>query len=101
MSATIQQAIIDVLIKKTIIATKDVHAKTIILGGGVTANKELRYQLKEKITKEIPNVNYLIPHSKLCTDNAAMIGAVAFCNLDKQVNWKKINVNANLSISNI
>ena len=45
----VQQAIIDVLLKKTIQAAKDYKVKTIILGGGVSANKELRKQLGEKI----------------------------------------------------
>ncbi len=98
MSATIQQKIIDVLIKKTIMAVKDFRAETIILGGGVIANKELRSQFKEKLSKQESNINLFLPNRKLCTDNAIMIGVAGFCNLDKQKNWKKINVIANLSI---
>ena len=44
MAAEVQQAIIDVLIKKTIKAVKDFNAKSLILGGGVSANQELRKQ---------------------------------------------------------
>src|SRR3989344_9224790 len=58
MCFAIQDAICDVLIKKTINAAKDFKAKSIILGGGVSANQELRKQLKERIAKEIPNTRY-------------------------------------------
>lgn len=74
----VQQAIIDVLIHKTLKAAKNFKAKSIILGGGVAANQELRRQFKEKIRKEIPDSLFLIPDSKFCTDNAAMIAATAY-----------------------
>jgi len=100
MCREIQQAVIDVLIKKTIKAAKDYKVKTIILGGGVSANKELRKQLQEKIKKEIPNTKYLIPDTKYCTDNAAMVGVAGYFNWlkNKSRNWKKIEVNANLKL---
>ena len=96
MCKEVQQAIIDVLIKKTIKAIKDYRAKSIILGGGVAANEELRKQFKEKIKKEIPDTRYLIPDTKYCTDNAAMIGVVAFFH-QKDIK-KDIEAKANLRI---
>lgn len=98
MAAEIQQAIIDVLVEKTIRATKENKAKTIILGGGVAANKELRKQLREKIEKELPNTYYLKPNLSFCTDNAAMIGVTAFYHLNKKRSWQKIRANANLRL---
>ena len=106
MSFEIQQAINDVLIKKTIKAGKDFRVKTIILGGGVSANKQLRYRLREKIKKEIPNTKYLIPDTKYSTDNAAMIAITAYFHLKKCLtpgvkhfrNWKKIKAQANLRL---
>ena len=75
----IQQAIIDVLIAKTIRATKEHDAKSIILGGGVAANKELRQQLKKAVAFELTKTTTLyLPPSKLTTDNAAMIGAAGY-----------------------
>jgi len=100
MAKEIQQAIIDVLIKKTIKAAKNYKAKSIILGGGVVANKELRKQLKEKIKKEIPNSQFLIPDSRLCTDNAAMVALAGYFNRKKATkNYQKIKALANLRIN--
>jgi len=98
MAAEIQQAIIDVLIKKTIRATKENKVKTIILGGGVAANKELRRQLREKIEKELPDAYYLKPDLSLCTDNAAMIGVTAFYHLNERKSWQEIEAKANLRL---
>jgi N6-L-threonylcarbamoyladenine synthase len=94
-----QQAIIDVLIEKTIRAAKECRAKTIILAGGVAANKELREQLAAA-TKNILNSLFLIPDFKLCTDNGAMIAIAGYFNQKKikPSNWKTIIANANLRI---
>lgn len=102
MCAEAQQAIIDVLIKKTIKASKEYKTKTIILGGGVSANKELRKQLRIKIKKEIPDTRYKIPDIKYSTDNALMIATTAYYRWlkGKKRGWKKIAVNANLRIEN-
>jgi len=100
MCAEIQQAIIDVLIHKTLKAAKNYYkVKSIILGGGVVANTELRKQFKEKIEKELKNVKFFIPETEFCTDNAAMVAITAFFNQKKKTkNWKKIKANANLRI---
>jgi len=104
MCAEIQQAIIDVLIKKTLKAAKDFKAKSIIIGGGVAANSELRRQFKEKIQKEIPNTKCIIPDTKYCTDNAAMIAVAAYFNravsakATASQSWKNIKADGNLSL---
>ena len=95
-----QQAIIDVLIHKTMKAAKDFKVKSIILGGGVASNEELRKQFQEKIQKEIPDTKYSIPDIKYCTDNAVMIALTAYFSRKKAkgINWKKVEVDANLKI---
>ncbi len=108
MCVEIQQAIIDVLIKKTIQAAKDFRVKTIILGGGVSANKELRKQFSEKVAKELSppydgrqkeGTQVIFPESSLSTDNALMIAVAGYFNRDKKINWKKLKAESNLRIS--
>ncbi|MEK7665187.1 MAG: tRNA (adenosine(37)-N6)-threonylcarbamoyltransferase complex transferase subunit TsaD [Patescibacteria group bacterium] len=98
MAAEIQQAIIDVLIKKTIKAAKDYKVKTAILGGGVSANQELRKQLKEKIKKELPDTQCLIPNTQLSTDNALMTAITCYFHKKKKIAWQKIKAEANLRL---
>ncbi|NKQ39327.1 MAG: tRNA (adenosine(37)-N6)-threonylcarbamoyltransferase complex transferase subunit TsaD [Methanosarcinales archaeon] len=74
----IQQAIIDVLIIKTIKAAKQYQVKSIVIGGGVVANQELRKQFLAMIKKEIPRVQFLLPELKYSTDNAAMIAVQGY-----------------------
>ena len=91
-----QQAVIDVLIKKTIRAAQEFKAKTIILAGGVAANDELRKQLKENVNFQIPNCKFLIPHIKFTTDNAAMIALAAYFHRNDKL--KKLTANGNLEL---
>ena len=75
----IQQAIVDVLISKTICAAKEFNTQSIILGGGVAANSELRAQMKKAVVRELTKTTALyLPPAKLTTDNAAMIGAAGY-----------------------
>lgn len=76
VAASFQQAIFDVLIVKILKAVNHYPVKSIILSGGVAANKTLRSQLKEKL-KELKLPLYY-PQLNLCTDNAAMIGSAAY-----------------------
>lgn len=73
-----QQAVIDVLVRKTIKAASKYRVKSILLAGGVAANKELKRQMEEKIGHELENVSFHAPQPIFCTDNAAMVGAAAY-----------------------
>jgi N6-L-threonylcarbamoyladenine synthase len=75
-AAAFQDAIVDVLVSKTIQAALDQGVKQILLAGGVAANSSLR----DRFLAESP-LPLLIPPPILCTDNAAMIGACAFYHL--------------------
>ncbi|MEK7519531.1 MAG: tRNA (adenosine(37)-N6)-threonylcarbamoyltransferase complex transferase subunit TsaD [Patescibacteria group bacterium] len=98
MCNEIQQAIIDVLISKTLKAAKDFKAKTIILGGGVSANNELRKQFKVYSLES--KVEFLVPPKKLCTDNAVMIATSAYFYWlkNKELKPETIEANANLRL---
>ena len=101
IAASFQQAVIDVLISKTIKAAREYKVKSILLGGGVSANKELQKQLKEIINKEIPDTGYRIPDTNLTTDNALMIAIAAYYNVIGRKNiksWKSVQTDANLKL---
>lgn len=72
MAKEIQQAVIDVLVAKTLKAAALFQAKTIVLGGGVSSNEELRRQLKERLGKERPQTKLFLPPKGLATDNGVM-----------------------------
>jgi N6-L-threonylcarbamoyladenine synthase len=92
-----QQAIIDVLISKTFKAVEKYKAKTVILSGGVAANKELRKQFEVQSSKL--NVKFLTPVKNLCMDNGAMIAMSGWHNRHKATkNYSKLTANANLRI---
>ncbi len=99
MAAEIQQAIIDVLIFKTIKAVKEYKVKSIILGGGVIANNELKKQFKVQVLKL--KLNFLAPPRKFCTDNGTMIGIAGYYNYLRKriVKPEKLIANANLRIA--
>jgi len=89
MCSETQQAVIDVLIRKTLKAARDYKVKSIILGGGVAANEELRKQFKKK-------AEVFVPSKVFCTDNAAMVALTAF--FHRSDNFKSIKAESNLRI---
>ena len=94
-----QRAIIDVLVKKTILAAKEYKVKSIMLSGGVSANKALRTTLEK--TAEDVGIKYFQPLFEYTTDNAAMIALAGyFSALDgnKKTDLKSVSVNANLTL---
>jgi len=93
MCFAVQDAICDVLIKKTLNAAKDYKAKTIILGGGVSANQELKKQFTKK--SEIP---VIFPEPKLSKDNGLMIAVAGYFNRTKKIGWQRLSVHPNLRI---
>lgn len=92
MANEIQQAIIDVLIKKTMAATEKYQIESIILGGGVVANKELKSQFKKASKK----IKIFFPPEKMQTDNAIMIAVTGF--FKKQLMLKKNKTEPNLKL---
>ena len=74
MAKEIQQAVIDVLLKKTKKAVFTYKAKSVLIGGGVAANEELRAQFK----KTFSDIPLFIPPVELCGDNAVMIGVAGY-----------------------
>ncbi|MBU0613439.1 tRNA (adenosine(37)-N6)-threonylcarbamoyltransferase complex transferase subunit TsaD [Patescibacteria group bacterium] len=101
MSASFEQATVDVLIKKTTRATKEHKIKTVLLAGGVAANKKLRADLKKELQTELPKVELLLPDLDYCTDNAAMIAVAGYFHARKKefTQISKIQADPNWELS--
>ncbi len=78
IAASFQAAVIDVLIKKTELAVERIGAKTVLLGGGVAANNELRKRLQTMCDTAVPAKKLLIAPKQYCTDNAVMVASLAY-----------------------
>ena len=72
-AAGFQEAVVDVLVKKTVVAATTHKVKQILLSGGVAANSFLRQQMAASAP-----VPVLAPPPSLCTDNAAMVAACGY-----------------------
>jgi N6-L-threonylcarbamoyladenine synthase len=99
LASEFQQAVCDILVGKTIQAAREYHPKSICLCGGVSANKELREQLKKAVSKLPWKCSYHIPDFSLTTDNAAMIGIAAAYHLDQKTTFDNTNADANLKLN--
>ncbi|MEK7065344.1 MAG: hypothetical protein AAB963_02770, partial [Patescibacteria group bacterium] len=98
--ASFEQAIIDVLVGKTLKAVEKYQPKTVILGGGVAANKKLRDSLKTSLEKHLSPISYLLSPISYAMDNAAMIAIAGYY---KAINknftqWDKLIANPNWKI---
>lgn len=76
LCATLENTIVKSLVRKTLKAAQDNNIKTIIVGGGVSANQKLREELQNSIYDSRFTIHF--PELKYCGDNAAMIAAAAF-----------------------
>ncbi len=74
--SSFQEAVVDVLVKKTLRAAQQQGLRRIVLSGGVAANQHLREKIKEEASQE--KVKVYIPPPPFCTDNAAMVGVVGY-----------------------
>lgn len=75
VAASVQEAIVDVLVEKTFNAVEGSGVASVGGGGGVLANRRLRMRLREEAARR--GVELFIPSIRMCTDNGAMIAAVA------------------------
>jgi len=95
VAASFQKAVVDVLSIKTMRSVKEYRAKSVVLCGGVAANKALRANL-EQITNNL-SVNFFVPPFEYNTDNAAMIGVAAYINYLRKRNYP-LQADANLNL---
>jgi N6-L-threonylcarbamoyladenine synthase len=79
LCASFQQAIIDVLVTKTIAAAQKYHVDLVTISGGVSCNQELRRQMREATSRK--GIEFKSADTWLCTDNAAMVALAALLRL--------------------
>ncbi len=74
--ASFQEAVVDVLVEKTISAAKQNNIHTVVIGGGVSANERLREVFETRCN--VHGFSFFAPQPIYCTDNAAMIAFAGF-----------------------
>lgn len=79
--ASFQEAVVEVLVEKTILAARKFRVGNVVLAGGVAANKRLREYMQQRGQDE--NLSVFMPPPQYCTDNAAMIALAGYHKLMK------------------
>ena len=94
IAASFQEAVIDALIKKSVLACKLKKTRHLVVGGGVVANSRLR----EKLFRETKDkgINTYFPSKELCMDNAAMVAGLGYQLFRKGLS-SDLSLNADLS----
>ena len=95
VACSFQSAALDVLVARVVEATKLKGVKTVTAGGGVVANGYLRNRLAEACSER--RIKLYLPQKRLCTDNAAMIGAEGYIQY-KNGNFAGLDLNAKASV---
>lgn len=99
MATSFQNRVINIITKKTMRVLHKKNINTLLLAGGVSANKGLRDEFTKLCQKE--KINLIIPPLKYCTDNATMIASSGYYAYQKGIiEDSSINAVANISIEN-
>ncbi len=98
-----EDAVGDVLWKKTSRALEETGAATLVIGGGVSANTHIRRTFSEQVTKEFPHIKLHIPTAALTTDNAIMIALAGYYHALRHdfADPATLVANGNLSLADI
>lgn len=80
-AASYQFAVVDTLVRKTLLCAKEHHAKTVVVAGGVACNQLLRDEMAKRLPSKI---KLQIAPPKYCTDNAAMVAGIGFSHFKMQ-----------------
>lgn len=94
-----ENAVADVLWKKTAQALEEANAETLVIGGGVSANTHIRRVFTENMKNEFPRAALRIPVAALTTDNAIMIALAGYYRALRKEFVTSITANGNLSLA--
>ncbi|MBW1917853.1 MAG: tRNA (adenosine(37)-N6)-threonylcarbamoyltransferase complex transferase subunit TsaD [Deltaproteobacteria bacterium] len=76
LAASFQEAVVDSLVSRALLAVDQTHSQRLVVAGGVAANRRLRGVLQAQI--EAAGIELFIPPPRRCTDNAAMVAALGY-----------------------
>lgn len=99
LACEFEDAVGEVLWKKTAHALEETGAETLVIGGGVSANAHIRRVFKENIERDYPHVSLRIPAAALTTDNAIMIALSGYYRALRKEFVTDIVANGNLSLA--
>ncbi|HPI82877.1 MAG TPA: tRNA (adenosine(37)-N6)-threonylcarbamoyltransferase complex transferase subunit TsaD, partial [Candidatus Paceibacterota bacterium] len=90
-----EDSVIEVLTSKTLRALKEYKIKTLIVGGGVSANNRLEEVIRSSVDKE---TKVFFPSKKLSGDNGLMIAVAGYFQFKDKKKSRKLNADGNLSL---
>jgi N6-L-threonylcarbamoyladenine synthase len=93
--ASVLEAVVDVLVRKSIIAAQLHGVRELIISGGVSANRRLRLRMHQAC--EQAGLRFLVPPRSLCTDNAGMIAGLGYHRLQGLRAFDAFDLNARAS----
>ncbi len=85
VAASFQEAVVDVLVQKTLAAARVKGYLQVAVGGGVSANRRLREQFQREGGRQ--GIEVFFPSLQLCTDNAAMVAALGYHTIVRKQNF--------------
>jgi len=98
LCASFQDAVVEVLVEKSVRAVRETGVRDVALSGGVSANSELRRRMK--IASEDNGFRLFVPDFQYCTDNGAMIAYLGWMKLSAgERSGYELSASANLSLS--
>jgi N6-L-threonylcarbamoyladenine synthase len=98
LAQAFEDVVAEVLWKKTSRALEASGAKTLTVGGGVSANTHIREVFAKSVSEEYPYVELRIPDRALSTDNALMIGIAGYCRAVKKEFSTNVQANGTLTL---
>lgn len=98
IAASFQHKVVDILIDKVLIALQEYDVKQVMLAGGVSANKELRFEVEKRVHKKNDKIEVILPPLWCCTDNGAMTAMAGYYSNEKESQISD-GVNPNLGLN--
>lgn len=99
LARAFEDSVAEVLWKKTAKALEDTGARTLVIGGGVSANVHLKRVFTERMAREFPDVAFTLPPLYMTTDNAVMIALAGYARKKEPRKSDEVRADGNLSLA--